>query len=34
MKSEAAVEHVQEQLNLLRVGEVACHGLEHPVDLF
>ena len=34
MKSEAAVEHVQEQLNLLRVGEVACHRLEHPADLF
>ena len=33
MKSETAVEHVQEQLNLLRVGEVACHRLEHPVNL-
>ena len=32
MESEAAVEHIQEQLDLLRVSKVACHCLKHPDD--
>ena len=32
MESKTAVEHVQEQLDLLWVSKVACHRLKHPAD--
>ena len=32
MESEAAIEHIQEQLDLLGVSKVACHCLKHPDD--
>ena len=30
MEGEAAVEHVQEKLDLLGVGKVASHRFKHP----
>ena len=30
MKSKAAVEDIQEKLDLLGVGKVPCHRLKHP----
>ena len=32
MESKAAIEHIQEQLDLFRVSKVACHCLKHPDD--
>ena len=32
MESKAAIEHIQEQLDLLGVSKVACHCLKHPDD--
>ena len=32
MESEAAIEHIQEKLDLLGVGKVPCHRLKHPSD--
>ena len=32
MEREAAIEHIQEKLDLLGVGKVPCHRLKHPSD--
>ena len=30
MQRQAAVENVQEELDVFRMGEISCHCLEHP----